>query len=146
MFMLECGIYEIDITPPLGLPIPGYFHERLATGIKDRLYARAMAISDNDKVLILISIDALALVRDIVIGIRRRVFQFTKVPMENIMVSSIHTHTAGPVDFSGGDFSTDGYSPYLIEKAADAAIIAFRCRKPARIGFGMGFEKDHCIQ
>jgi len=38
-----CGLYELDITPPLGVNIPGYFESRPAEGIRDNLYARALA-------------------------------------------------------------------------------------------------------
>ena len=37
---MYCGLYEIDITPHLGMDIPGYFESRPSTGIRDRLMAR----------------------------------------------------------------------------------------------------------
>ena len=43
-----CGLYELDITPPLGVNIPGYFQARPACGIRDNLYARAMALENAD--------------------------------------------------------------------------------------------------
>jgi len=32
-----CGLYDLDITPPLGVNIPGYFEARPATGVRDNL-------------------------------------------------------------------------------------------------------------
>ena len=45
--MLQCGFYEKEITPPLGSDIPGYFMKRPSTGVLDRLYAKAFAVSDG---------------------------------------------------------------------------------------------------
>src|SRR5688500_16715966 len=41
---LRAGIAEIDITPPVGHRMAGYFDERLATGIHDPLMAKAMVV------------------------------------------------------------------------------------------------------
>ena len=34
--MLYCGLYEVDITPALGMEIPGHFILRPGKGILDR--------------------------------------------------------------------------------------------------------------
>ena len=39
---LSVGLAEIEITPPLGYRMDGYFAERLSTGTKDPLKARAL--------------------------------------------------------------------------------------------------------
>ncbi|MDQ6632267.1 MAG: hypothetical protein M3Y82_11015, partial [Verrucomicrobiota bacterium] len=39
---LKAGLAEIDITPPIGHRMAGYFDERLATGIHDPLHAKAI--------------------------------------------------------------------------------------------------------
>ena len=39
---LEVGFGEADITPPLGYPMAGYYHERLSTGVRDPLKAKAI--------------------------------------------------------------------------------------------------------
>ena len=36
------GVAETDITPPVGFPMAGYFHERLAEGMIDPLKAKAI--------------------------------------------------------------------------------------------------------
>ena len=42
--MLEAGYAETEITPPLGGSMPGYFHDRQATGILDPLMAKAPSV------------------------------------------------------------------------------------------------------
>ena len=136
--MIKCGMYENNITPPIGMSIPGYFEDRISTGIKDELFAKAMVIESNGVRLAVIAVDAVDLGRDCVLQIRERVSRFTKVLMENIMVTATHTHTGGTV-MEGVESSIDkDYLAFLTKKSADAAIMAFNTMKPARIGFGIG--------
>ena len=44
---LKAGYARIDITPPLGVNIAGYFVERIADKILDPLEACALAVSDG---------------------------------------------------------------------------------------------------
>src|SRR5678816_2395745 len=39
---LQVGVAETDITPPIGFPMAGYYHERLAEGASDPLKAKAI--------------------------------------------------------------------------------------------------------
>ena len=40
--VLKVGAAQVEITPALGFPMAGYYHERLATGKKDPLWAKAV--------------------------------------------------------------------------------------------------------
>lgn len=63
--MLKCGMYEVDMTPPLGLCIPGYFDERRAMGIKEGLYAKAAVFEDGEESIAFVSLDLLHPDKDI---------------------------------------------------------------------------------
>jgi neutral ceramidase len=41
---LRVGVAAVDITPPVGAPLAGYYTNREATGIHDPLHAKAMVI------------------------------------------------------------------------------------------------------
>ena len=41
----QVGLAEIDITPPAGYRMDGYFYERLNTGRSDPLQAKALVLS-----------------------------------------------------------------------------------------------------
>ena len=45
---LQVGLAEIDITPPAGYRMDGYFYERLNTGVRDPLKAKAHRVSAGD--------------------------------------------------------------------------------------------------
>ena len=135
------GTYEWDVTPPLGVNIPGYFEVRPAAGVRDRLYARALACStEQGESFILISIDACECSPFCVARARQRIEEMLGIPGERVMMSVTHTHTGGPIDdIVPGSIDMD-YIYWLGERAADAAVMAWNSRRPARIGFGRGHE------
>ena len=45
--MLSVGFARLDITPPFGIFMQGYYSERRASGIRDPLYVNAVAFSDQ---------------------------------------------------------------------------------------------------
>ena len=57
----KAGFARMDITPPLGTPISGYYHRRVSDGILDPLYARCLAVSDGETRALVLSIDNLHL-------------------------------------------------------------------------------------
>ena len=57
--MFTCGMYESDITPALGMKIPGYFERRLASGIRDRLAVSVLYCAREDVQAVLVSCDAI---------------------------------------------------------------------------------------
>lgn len=139
---MKCGMHEIDITPPSGSTIPGYFFDRKATGIKDRLYAKALVVEATEGIVAIIALDCIDLNGAIVAGIREKVSEVTTIPHACIMVSATHTHTGPPVIGTSFYEADDQYIAWMTQQAADAAIAAYRQRRRARIGFGSGAEPD----
>ena len=41
------GAAEIDITPPVGFRLAGYFNERISTGMHDPLHAKAIVLQQG---------------------------------------------------------------------------------------------------
>ena len=44
---LRVGVARVEITPPLGIPMAGYYHERGADGVIDPLYSKAVVIESD---------------------------------------------------------------------------------------------------
>jgi hypothetical protein len=135
--MLKCGMSEVDVTPPLGLAMPGYFQERRATGVKDALYAKALVVDDGERAAAIVVIDAIGIEKEEVRRIRERVAERSGIPGERVMVSATHTHTGGPV-YAEPMFRDEAYLEQLAMKAADAVQLAADHRRPARFGWGIG--------
>jgi hypothetical protein len=53
------GLYEREITPPIGLDMPGYYCERLSIGVLDKLYCKAVVISESEEINEIVSPSAI---------------------------------------------------------------------------------------
>lgn len=96
---LQVGLAEIDITPPAGYRMDGYFYERLNTGQRDPLKAKAMVFQQGATRAALVVCDLLGMPQSISSEVRRLAAGRTGIPAANIAISATHTHT-GPL-FAG---------------------------------------------
>src|ERR1022692_653048 len=55
------GAAEIDITPPVGARLAGYFNERLATGMHDPLHAKAIVLRQGAEQIAFVSCDLIGI-------------------------------------------------------------------------------------
>src|ERR1051325_2298316 len=53
----RAGLAAIDITPPVGWRMSGYFYKRLSTGTHDPLQAKAMVLQQGDERVALVFCD-----------------------------------------------------------------------------------------
>ena len=58
---MQCGFFELDITPPLGVYIGGGWKARYGQGVLDPLYVNAVAFGDGEKSAVLLVLDNLGL-------------------------------------------------------------------------------------
>lgn len=91
---LRIGMAEVDITPPEGFPMAGYYHERLATGIRDPLKAKAIVFRDGEEQAALVVCDLTGIAGDLSVEVQRLAAERTGIPAERIVVSATHSHTA----------------------------------------------------
>ena len=89
---LKAGFANVNINPPMGIPLRGYFKERLADGVMDDLQAVALALECDDVKVLLISVDNCGIEQELSKQYRDLVSSATNVPVENIIISSTHTH------------------------------------------------------
>lgn len=136
---LAFGFAARAITPALGdapVYLAGFGHGRRATGVHDELWARAMAVSDGERRLAIVSLDLIGVFYDDVLEARRRLH--ARQPGALLVVCSTHNHQ-GP-DTMGlwgrGRFSSGVDSGYLERVRAtivDAAAEALAALKPGRL-------------
>ena len=149
--MSECsfkaGFARVDITPPLGTPIVGYFEERHAKGILDNLEANAVAFSDGNGTAVVIAADLLG-IEGVAFNasLRRRIAEAAGVRDDAVYVHCTHTHTgpgAGKADKGRTDFfdGTDFYNEFLATRLADAARLAVDDLVPASLAIGFSEAK-----
>lgn len=91
---LLVGLAETDITPPVGFPMAGYYHERLAEGAIDPLKAKAVVFRQADTAAALVVCDLIGIATDLSREVRRRASERTGIPAEHIVIAATHSHTA----------------------------------------------------
>lgn len=91
---LHVGVAEVDITPPNGFPMAGYYHERLAEGQLDPLWAKAIVFDDGQTRAALVVCDLIGIASDLSQVVRERAAEKTGIPVSNIVISATHSHTA----------------------------------------------------
>ncbi len=90
------GAAEIDITPPIGHRMAGYFDERLATGVHDPLKAKAIVLQHGDQQIALVFCDLVGVSLNVTTNARSLASQQTGIPYSQIVISATHSHT-GPL-------------------------------------------------
>ena len=140
----NAGFARVDITPPLGTPIVGYFESRTAKGILDRLEANALAVSCGGRTAVLIAADLLGIEGvDFGVELRRRIAAAAGIDPEAVYVHCTHPHTgpgAGKADKGRTDVfdGTGLYNEFLATRLSDAAVLAVADLAPASFAVGRG--------
>ena len=138
MSSLKAGFARVNINPPMGIFVSGYFKDRFADGILDDLEANALAISLNGVTQFLINVDSVGIQQEISTSYRKLVSDATSVPMDNIILSCTHTHTGPEVNGRDDDPLVIEYREFLGKRIRDAAVFAIADLKDAKMGYGKG--------
>ena len=93
--LCRAGCAQQVITPPLGVSLAGYFHNRVGESLRDDLYARAIVIESNGAGLAMVSCDLISITGAVSGPAKELIEQETGIPPERVLISATHTHT-GP--------------------------------------------------
>lgn len=134
---LLAGAAKLDITPPLGTPLEGYWYPRPAIGVLDPLFARALVLAAGDRIAAIVAVDICLLPWDWLAEPARMVERRSGVPQDCLFVACSHTHT-GPA--TGRLFTRHEpppwYRTFLQHRLADVVELARQNLAPARVGVG----------
>lgn len=151
---LEAGVALVDITPPVPFRMCGYFFERLSTGTKDPLFARAVVFQQGNETAALVFCDLVGVPLDISTAARKAIHEKAGIPVANTAITGTHTHT-GPLYYTVlSDYfheqttAKNGSDPYdiapyramLIEKLAEAVSQAKASLAPVTLTTGYAIE------
>ncbi|MCF7855786.1 MAG: neutral/alkaline non-lysosomal ceramidase N-terminal domain-containing protein, partial [Candidatus Pacebacteria bacterium] len=94
---MKLGFAKTDITPRVGVELCGFgpFLNRHSTGIRDRLWARAMAVHVGDKQAVVIACDLVGVTKQTTGRVRDLLAVSHALAPQDIMVCCSHTHS-GP--------------------------------------------------
>jgi hypothetical protein len=138
--MLQIGFGVEDITPDIGMEMPGGFFIRKGTGVRDRLLAVACVVSDGENTAALVGIDALFIPGPTVDLARRLAQKETKISGESILVGANHTHSGGPTARCRGCDENPVYTDRLVKGIAGAVKAGWANLHACEIGVGTGHE------
>src|SRR5438876_7756919 len=89
---LQIGAAEIDITPPIGHRMAGYFDERLSTGVHDPLHAKAIVLQQDKEQIALVFCDLVGVSQTVTTNARAQASQKTGIPVAHIVICATHSH------------------------------------------------------
>jgi hypothetical protein len=143
---LRVGAAATSITPPVGIPMAGYYSERGAKGVHDELQAKAIVLEAGGSPAALVALDLISTPRDLVEEARREIERVTRVPGANVMISATHSHTGPVLDrksaYGGRSALVYQYRAELPAKIAEAVRQAAARLAPAKASAATGREES----
>ena len=112
MSNLRVGFSRANINPPMGIPISGYFIPRFAEAILDDLELNVLALEYGEVRTLLISVDHCGIEQVLSRELRQGASEVTGIPVENIILSATHTHTAPVVEKNSEDELVKEYTTF----------------------------------
>lgn len=134
----KAGFARANITPPMGIPVWGYYKVRLADGVLDELETNAVALSCGETVVLLITVDHCGLVKKVLDEFKSKISERTGLPTDAIFIHSTHTHNGPDASPDSPNPLVNEYREFLCKRVTDVAGFAVADLKPAKLGFGVG--------
>jgi hypothetical protein len=139
--VFRAGAAKSNISPPLGISMPGGMSDRKASNIHDELYARCLVLDNGEERLAIVICDAVALGKTTILRAKQLIQQHTGIPPDHVVIAATHTHEGGAtVSVFQSDADPD-YLNWLAVRISDGVRRAVNNLRPARIGWGQGREE-----
>lgn len=150
--LIPTGVARVDISPPGPVRLMGYAARAqlpAPTNVIQRIHARALAIGAGREAAVWLTIDNCILPAAITDEVRARLARRLGLAPERIALTVTHTHSAPilagaapnifAVDMSAEDHAQVGaYTRFFIDRLEEAALLALKDRRPARLAWGQG--------
>lgn len=147
---LRVGVATADITPPLGIPMAGYYHERGADGVLDPLLSKALVVESGGTRVALVTLDLISITRAVTDEARAGIEKATGIRADHVMIAATHAHT-GPELAGRGRRSADlgaerslsgEYTESLPAKIVESVRLANDRLEPAHLRAVVGRCED----
>ena len=127
---VQASVVQIDITPPVGMPMEGYgAREGVSQGVHDPLVAQLLLLEGSTQRLVLITADLLGVRLGVTKSLREAIERAIG-PSDGLMMACSHTHS-GPAGFMPDvpglrTYSDPDYQQFIERKIAGASLQANR--------------------
>src|SRR5208337_4456765 len=134
----KAGVTKVDITPPPGLPMYGYFDRtQLSAGTLDPLYARVVVLGVEGKRLALVTLDLGRVFGPHSLSTLRE--QLAKTSgISFLLITASHTHSGPNILDEYPSNRTPAWETACLDKIARAVAEACEHLAEARLGAGYG--------
>jgi len=147
MSTFQAGAARVVITPPIGVPLSGYFaaegRKETARDVHDDLYARALVLNDGEHTVAVVTTDLLGLGDEELAAVREIVQRDAGIAPEHLVLACTHTHS-GPIvhPFPHSDLvpgQADEHYFHLLPRLIGSAVtMAVRRQRSTRVGAARG--------
>lgn len=145
---IVAGAATVSITPERPVALWGQMQTRVSSGVASPVTASVLLLESRDGerstgTTTFVACDLVAIPADALAAIRAQVAAaLPDFPVERIVVSATHTHTApvlveGLYEIPDGVMTPTEYVEFFAERVADAIRTAWESRRPCMIGYGM---------
>ena len=138
----RAGFARVDVTPPDGAFVPGYFSERYGRGADTPLVAECLALEGGGATGLVFSVDNIHLTKNTIAAATEMIGRRLGVDRARVFIASTHIHTgaATDLDYYGGNIGsaegrrlTELYGHFMETRLVDAAAAAVADLAPARL-------------
>ena len=140
--MLRAGFSRVDVTPPLGSDLWGYFYKRVAKGVLDTIEVSALALSDGKETALVVIADFESIQMKYVSKIKKLITAKTGLKPEYIMIHTTHAHTSigltepGIIPYENSLLEDYSYLDFLYRKFVDVSVMAIDDMSEAIFSYG----------
>jgi len=114
------GFARLDMTPPLGVDIPGSWNKKVGEGILDPLYVNAIAFGDGEKTAVILVMDLLGIYGPMMQW-KDSIARDMGMDPESLLLCCTHSHTTPNVARPEGD---PFYDRWLYRRLCDAITLS----------------------
>jgi len=150
---MKAGLAKTDITPRVGVELCGFgpFIHRRSVLVRDRLFARALAVEQAGRRAVVISCDLLSVTASITARVRRILSEQAGLAPEAVLVHAIHSHSGPTTDYDmiGWGQPDAPYIETLPQRIARAGLDALARLQPATLHHaetpceGIGYNREY---
>ena len=132
---LFAGFGKTCITPDFDVCLSGYGDElrRHAQGVAMDIYSTAVAISDGENTVVIITNDVIGSARDTTVELREKVGEAVGISPDRVYVTNIHSHATPRVNLDPNMPGAVQFREFVFEKTIAAAKIAVADMVPASL-------------
>lgn len=147
MNKLQAGFARLNINPPMGTPINGYYKPRHVEGFLDDLEVVALALKVENTTVVMLSVDTCTIHTKLVRALRESIADAIDLPVDAVWLHVTHTHTAPQIadtfavaglEFPEQQDLLDEYFNFFRRRLIDAATFAIADLKEAKMGWAVG--------